>query len=863
MARITIKHAWSLALLIKVILCETSLIFALDPQKTINQYGHDIWLRQNGLPANGVNTSLQTRNGFLWLGTTAGLFRFDGVQFTEVSTDAENSNNPETVSVLCESRDSTLWIGTTYSGLRRFKNGKISSFSPEVNGLPERQILALFECHHGHLWVGTSYGLFFFDGAEFTSVPINPNYITGITQDTSGRIWIGTHDGVRIFDEAGGVLTQSITMADGLPNNVTTVLFGDTEGDIWIGTADGLVRWRNGSLTIYTGADGLPNNHISAIFKDRDSNIWVGTFNGLGRLTNGRWSSYTTANGLSHSQVLSISEDREGSLWVGTMEGLDRFKDVNITPYTIWDGLGNDYVSGIVELADNTLCFFSNVNSTLTQFKDGKMIRQSLPIGPAYSARDNSLWIAQTGTLTKIKEGKIKTYGVKEGFPTKWISAITEDDQSLIVYVDDIGVLRFIDGRLQPYLLKGGKAYSSEEYVECFYFSPEGVLWIGTTHGLVRIRDGESTLFGTQDGMVDYWVSSIFDDRMGSLWISSAHGGVTRYQDGKFTVFTAKTGIFTNEIYNVLCDEQGDLWLSSPRGIGYVSRQDVDDFSTGKINAVRSKVYTVADGMKSEACFSEWQPAALKAHDGRLWFTTKKGAVMIDPKTFKRNQLMPPVIIDNVAANQEKVLPTQHISFSSSKDKFEFHYSALSFLVPERVLFKYKLEGYDDEWVDAGTRRVAYYTNLPPGNYTFRVIACNNDGLWNRTGASFAFTLKPHFYETFWFYGLVLLAVGGIVFGVYRFRVVQLLKREKELQVRVQEALANIKTLGGLIPICAHCKKIRNDKGYWDQLEGYIQTHTEAKFSHGLCPDCAEKLYPELYTEEPTQESENLDVKTE
>jgi hypothetical protein len=251
--------------------------------------------------------------------------------------------------------------------------------------------------------------------------------------------------------------------------------------------------------------------------------------------------------------------------------------------------------------------------------------------------------------------------------------------------------------------------------------------------------------------------------------------------------------------------------------------------------------------MKTDECFGSWQPAGWKTLDGHLWFATRKGAVRIDPKSFRANKVPPPVLIEDVVVDQHPALPGPSVALEPDAEKLEFHYTALSFLVPNRVLFKYMLEGYDRRWVEAGTRRVAYYTNLPPRDYRFLVMACNNDGVWNETGASFSFALKPHFYESYWFYGLVFIILGGSGFGAYRLRVWQLLRNEKMLQARIDEALANIKILGGLIPICSNCKKVRNDSGYWDLLEGYIQTHSEAKFSHGICPDCAQLLYPEVF----------------
>jgi hypothetical protein len=278
----------------------------------------------------------------------------------------------------------------------------------------------------------------------------------------------------------------------------------------------------------------------------------------------------------------------------------------------------------------------------------------------------------------------------------------------------------------------------------------------------------------------------------------------------------------------------------------YLKLKEIDDYQAGQIKSLNPQLYTTADGMKTDECFGDWQPAGWKTHDGHLWFATKKGAVMINPKAFKRNKLLPPMLIERIVVDQVTMPVDQFINFSPDAEKFEFHYTALSFLVPERVLFKYRLDGYDRDWVDAGTRRVAYYTNLPHRNYRFRVIACNNDGVWNEIGTNFEFRLQQRYYETYWFYSLVLIVLGGAIFGFYRLRVWQLLKKEEELQVRIQEALVNIKTLSGLIPICSNCKKIRNDKGYWDHLEGYIQRHSEATFSHGICPDCLKELYPDV-----------------
>lgn len=818
-------------------------IFALNPNKTISQYGHNVWFKQNGLPANSVNCAIQTKEGYIWFGTSAGLYRFDGMQFKEVSTNPTDSQAQERIVSLCESQDSSLWVGTAYNGLRRYKNNEMIFYDPK-DGFYQTEIKTLLESRSNNLWIGTSNGLFKITQKKFEMVPIYPNYVTSLAEDHRGRIWVGTHQGVRILSSNSPSVIFKITRANGLPNDVTTAILIDKKGNVWIGTEDGLVLWNGNVKKVYNIYNGLSNNHVTSLFQDRDNNIWVGTRGGLNRFANGKWSSYKNKDGLTHDHVISFMEDNEGSLWVCALEGLNQFMDVNITTYTTKEGLANDNISSIIEAPDHSLYFLSNSDATLTHVKNNTITVRSLPLGPAYIAKDSSLWITQNGWIFNIINDRVIQYDTTTGLPSKWISAITEDDKSLIVYVDDIGIRRFVNGRLQPYLMKDGKQYPIREYVVCFYWQPSGILWVGTTRGLVKIENGESTLFTTEDGMAGMWNSSIFDDGKGSLWISSTKGGLTRYRDGKFTAYTTKAGLFTDEIFCVLGDNYGDLWLSSPRGIGRVSIKNLNEYAEGKINKIDCRVYNTADGMKTEECFGEWQPAGWKAKNGNLWFATKKGAVEINPTTFKYNTVQPPVFIEKIIADQKLYFANNTITLQPGTEKLEFHYTALSFLVPERVLFKYKLEGFDRDWVNAKNRRTAYYTNLSPGEYTFKVMACNNDGVWNETGASVSFVLEPHFYQTFWFALIIAVVIIGIGFSIYRLRVWQLLRKEKELQARIDEAIANIKILGGLIPICASCKKIRNDHGYWDHLERYIQDHSEARFSHGICPECMAKLYP-------------------
>ncbi|HVN49442.1 MAG TPA: two-component regulator propeller domain-containing protein, partial [Bacteroidota bacterium] len=550
--------------------------------------------------------------------------------------------------------------------------------------------------------------------------------------------------------------------------------------------------------------------------------------------------------GLTDNNVLAITEDQESSIWVSTSDGLNQFKNTNVTTFTTYDGLANDYISSVVETPDRTMYFLSVPGANVTQIKNGVIKKYNISVGPAHVASNGSIWIGQNGYLFNINNNVLKQYDTLSGLPKKWISAITEDGHGLLMYVDHTGIFRFINGRLIPFTMSSGQQFPKDEYVVCFHPQKNGLLWIGTADYLVKVENGTMTDYTTKDGLAGNWVSFICDDLHGGLWISSPQGGLTHYVNGKFIVYNSRVGLFTDQIFCVLTDNNGDLWLSSPQGIGTVKHQAIEEFESGHTTSIKTKVYLTADGMKTDECFGEWVPAGWKTHDGRIWFATKRGAAVIDPDKLVTNTLPPPVLIEEIVANQRTILTESNFTLPASTRRIEFHYTALSYLNPERVRFKVLLEGYDHEWVDEGTHRIAIYTNLPPGKYRFRVMACNNDGVWNEAGARVSFELEPYFFQTLWFYALLAVAIIGVGFGIYRLRVWQLLKREKELKARIDEALANIKVLGGLIPICANCKKIRDDKGYWDHLEGYIQSHSEAHFTHGICPDCAKKLYPNL-----------------
>jgi len=774
-------HAWRLvAFASALILVASTEATALDPHKSIDQYGHDVWRRQNGLPSNSVTVLLQSHTGYLWTATSAGLYRFDGVRFELVKTDTGDQRNSETILALCESWDNTLWVGTAFGSLRKISGDTIFHIG-SPSGMAERQVLSLVESHNGDLWVGTSNGLFRSQGDRFVRMDLKPTYYACLAEDPNGRIWAGTHDGVLVIDGASGHLLFQIGHGEGLPEISITAMCINRRGDVWIGTNNGLTLWSDGKLTVFHPQVDRSDLHVTAIHDDKDGNVWFGTSDGLVRYADGAFSKYSAADGLSHGYVLSLAEDVEGSLWVGTLEGLNRLRDVNFTTYTTREGLGGDYISDVLEARDGSLFIASNRSTTVTHWSQGKMTTWKLSVGPMYIAHDGSAWICQTGLLNRIKDGQITQFDTSDGIPNKWISALCEDSLGLVFFLDHTGLMRFRDGRVQPFLVKG-VPFTTPDYVECLFTASDGTMWAGTTGGLLRFRNGDSTLYLPPDGLADRWISSVTEDKQKNLWIACAHGGLSRYRNGKFTAYTMKNGLFTNEVYCAVADPAGDIWLSSSRGIGRIRRQEIDDIDAGKTSTFHAQLFTTVDGMKSDVCFSEWYPSATATSDGRLWFCTQNGAVVVDPRNIKMNERVPPVLIEEVTADTTTAPLAQVVTLPPGIGRLEIRFTALSLLIPEKVRFKYCLEGYDKTWVDAGTQRDAYYTNLPPGEYRFVVKACNNDGIWNTMGAGVRIYLAPHFYQTAWFAVATVMLIALAIAGLFRVRVARMKRRARMLE---------------------------------------------------------------------------------
>ncbi len=768
--------------------------FALDPLKTISQYRHDVWQTDQGLPQNSVNAILQTRDGYLWLGTYQGLVRFDGQRFMVFRTESTPELRSNRILALCEDRDGTLWIGTSAGGLTRYRDGAFTTYSTR-EGLANDSVLALHVDRSGALWIGTrGGGLARFDHERFTTFGaaqgLTSDIITSVAEGPDGSLWFGT-DGEGLVHYRDGKFS-TLTTADGLLDNEVWSVYVDRRGDLWIGTyGEGVARLHDGTFTNFRVADGLPNGRVFAITEDRDDNLWFGTDGGgIARFRDGRFTTYASRQGLSADSVYSIYEDREGSLWVGTFTGgLNRLTDGAFTSITAEEGFTDDFVYSIFQDHDGVLWFGSASGRVFRSESGG--FREAVR-GPKVSIwsmaedGDGQLWVGTDGDgLARVADRKLITYSVKDGLANDVVwSLIKARDGGLWIGTAGGGLNRFKDGKFQTF---GKDEGLSNLFIRVVHEDRQGRVWVGTDGGgLASLEHGRFTTYTTRDGLSNDSIRAIYEDQDGVLWIGTYGGGVTRFEGGRFTALTSRHGLFDDVVFQILEDGTGNLWMSCNRGVFKVSRRELNEVARGTRKTVTSLAYGTRDGMKSAEC-SDGSPAAWRARDGRLWFATSRGVTVVDPDRIRVNRQPPPVVIERVTIDNQAVTPGMSIGPQLGKGRFEFQYVGLSLVAPERMRFRYRLDGFDENWIEAGTRHTAYYTNLPPGAYRFVVMAANNDGVWNEAGASFEFHRAPRFSQTYWFYAICGVAAASVGTGGHLWRVRRARKREAELMQLVEE----------------------------------------------------------------------------
>ncbi|MFH1176438.1 MAG: EAL domain-containing protein [Acidobacteriota bacterium] len=763
---------------------------ALDPDKALTQYIHERWEAGQGLPQNSVQALLQARDGYLWVATQEGLARFDGVRFEVFDTRNSPALSNNFIRALFEDRQGELWIGTNGGGLVHLSERGMTAVTV-ADGLPSNRVLAVCEAGKGALWVGTDAGLARLENGVVVrgaAVDLPTDLVRALLCTEDGALWVGTDAGlVRL---AGGGLIR-YTTATGLPNNhVRAMLL--SHGELWVGTDGGLVRFAGFASHGSAPQTWVPRRRVTALYQDRHGSLWIGTNAGLFRLRGGALSALTSSDGLPDDNILSLLADREGSLWVGTGSGgLNRLRDGKVTVFAAREGLGNDKVRTIYEDAQGVV--WVGTDGGLSRMEGGRITtlstQEGLPskkVTSVYADGKGTLWVGTYGAgLGRVSNGVVRTISSRDGLSHDVITVIQGDRAGDLWVGTGSGLNRLRDGRITPF---AGSDRLADEAVMFIHEDRGGALWIGTYGGgLNRLQDGQLASFTKEDGLSSNMVIAAHEDAEGVLWFGTLGGGLNRYQGGVFTSCTTKQGLFDDNVFEILEDDLGNFWIGCHRGIYRVAKGELSALAQSKARSVSCAVYTVAEGMRSNECAGGSQPAGWKTRDGRLWFATIQGAVVIDPARPGKNPFPPPVHIEKITVKGSPIKVATDLRLPPGSRNLEIHYTALSFVDASKVLFKYRLEGLDRDWVVAGTRRVAYYTNLHPGEYRFRVTACNNDAVWNEAGAAVEFTLEPYFYQTRWFYALVVVAAAAGTWGGLEVRVRKMKRREAELLALIEE----------------------------------------------------------------------------
>lgn len=736
---------------------------------------HRIWGQEEGLFQPTIYSILQSRDGFLLLGTQDSLIRFDGTHFREFAQGNEAVFHHNLIRSLAEDGSGNLWVGSigggaaritpsgaltrfttrdglpsdivvcldsqgkdemwvcTNQGLARFHSGRLTTFTTS-DGLPSNQVRSTCETRDGSRWVaGVDFGLSRMKGARFE--PYEGAFlhakdgVTALVCAADGSVWAGTANGVVHLQ---GASSQLINSAKGLPDDEVSSLLEGPDGSLWIGTADGISRFRDGQISVYRTRDGLSHSLVSSLYIDREGSLWVGTKDGLDQFTDGKVTPFTTNEGLTSNDIGPVLEDQSGRLWIGTLgRGLDYFDGTRFRSLTRREGLNDDRVLSLAGATNDDL--WVGTPGGLNRLRNGKVVasytrRDGLSgseVHSLFADADGSLWVGTDRGLNHFDGGRFTTVAVdRQGGPGDVLALAGGRSTRLFISTDLPGFYTMRENNVASYSMEVARP------VDCYYLDPaHHTAWMGT---------------------------------LGS--------GLIRWHNGTIAHVHVKDGLYDNRIYSILKDDHGNFWMASSKGIFRVSEKELDDFADGKTHVITSIPFST--GQLRFECQSGVQPAAYRTRDGRLWFSTTNGLVVVDPNHLSSNNIPPPVQITSTIVNGQRVENRGELHVKPWEEKnLEIRYAGLTFVSPEKVVFRYILRGYDKEWTDAGSRREAFFTNLPPGHFEFSVLARNADGVWSKQAASLAFTVEPHLYQRGWFFPLLVVFAGlGIALG-YRIRV--------------------------------------------------------------------------------------------
>ncbi len=753
-------------------------ILALDPQKTVFQYNILSWNRQSGLPGDRINTITQTPDGYIWIGTQHGLVRFDGVRFSRFSDGFPFQREPDvrqlhvgpsgqlwvtinfgllgrmqdltfeaieeplllsvpwiTGKGILEAMDGSVWLGTNHLVVRHLPEAPGEGL---VNLEAIRMTVFAEDPQNGRIWIGTeSEGLYYYEEGEIHRLQdpgLSDLIIFALAVDHNGHLWVGSQRELLRFDQKGQRLP-----APASPGPVSSLLV-DKNGLLWVGTEGaGLARLEGDDFSVLTQFDGLPSNRIYSLFQDREGSIWAGTADGLSQISDLKFPTITDRDGLIPGVIHTVAPSIKGGIWVSGNLGAGRYYAGQLVEHYGAETFINDYIKIGYETSDGTVYFI-----------DGDR------------------------AINVMVDGEVQERHISR----RWPEAITELNGGGVALGlgNSLYVLR--DGELSPY------PFAAEDTPNFSYFhnlitAKDGSLWAATYNGIFRIQGRAWRQWTRAQGLPGERIHYLMEDSDGLIWAGTPDG-IIRLKNNRASHITQADGLLDDRIFAIVEDDFGYFWIDSANGIFRVSKDELNAFADGSTEAV---TVTEFSGLASvrQADRIDQQFSACRTPDGRIWFPSSRGVIMVNPADYFVNPVPPPVHIQEIRINGATLTNWRQPDFIKGSNRIEFQFAALSFIAPRQIRIEYRLEGLDTEWVSAENSRNAHF-NLKPGSYRFEVRAANADGVWSEKSASYAFVIPPPYYGTYWFWSLVMLMAGLIAFGAYRWKTGQIRMREQVLR---------------------------------------------------------------------------------
>ncbi len=733
-------------------------------------YVERTWQVQDGLPEETVQAFAQTKDRYLWIGTTGGLLRFDGARLVLYDRDNTPAFRENNVFNLMVDRDDALWIASEGGGLIRYKDGIFHSFSAQ-DGLINDFVRVVYQDSKGTIWIGTDNGLLRLSGEKLERVDNGDSIpfvaVHAIHEDNQGRLWVG---GSKLLCLSGNTAQEYRLQGEGSQNRVKSIT-QTADGTLWVGAIGGLYRKLSASDSFQRMSD--TSGTVRFLRETSDGTLWIGTIgHGIYKYRDHKFSQMTGPDNLPSNTALNLFEDVENNIWIGTQAGMLRLSKTRVQTVALPDT--GDYDAETVYQDHNGDLWAAAAN--LFRFHHGKVAQVHFPgitgvrVRNVFRDNQGALWIGTEGRGVFRQNGNTLThYMTKDGLVNNFVRVFLQGRDGSVWIATDEGVSRWRPRGFTNYQMRDGLCYFS---TRSLWEDRNSDVWIGTDRGVSHFhRDGfvQDTV---TDALKNEKIWAIREDSDGGLWFGTRTGGLYRWRSGKLTHFTTAQGLASNSIYELLEDGRGNFWISGPNGISVIDRRELDVIAENPSHPLSLTLYGISDGLETTQLYGAEKPGGIVTSQDQIWFASNKGLVRVS-----LDQTQPfgsvPVVIDQVLADGLEAPNRSRISLAPDNAKIEMHYSVIQLRSQERVRFRYMLEGFDKGWTEASSRRVAYYTNLPPRTYRFRVAAFEMNNPQQISETSVEIVQRPHFYRTAWFLGCCVLLLAATIWGGHKFRIRQ------------------------------------------------------------------------------------------